>query len=92
MKEEAKQLLKVMAKNRKRHDGARYWGKLRVDRICKLVSKDVDVDELVAYMVENDLVKETKKKDDSGKLVPAIRLKYEQYKSFTREGLHASNG
>ena len=75
-----------MARNRKTYKQAKYWGKLRVDRIHKLVPEGTDVEALVEYLVENDLVTKTQKQEYPKKdgLVPAIRIRYEQYKSFMK--------
>ena len=79
MKEIAADLLLTMATNRKRHKGC--WDKLRIDRIEKLVPEGTDTGELLSFLVENDWVKLTNKRDDNGKLISAVQLRYKKFRA-----------
>jgi len=80
MLESARQLLQIMATNRRRYAE---WEKLRIDRIGKLVPAETDVHELVTFVVHHEWAKYTKKRDESGDLIPAIKLRYEKYQALT---------
>ena len=87
MKNVAEQLVLIMAANKRRH--RKYWNKLRVDRIGKLVPEGTNVDELLDFLVKNDIVKLTRKEDDFGNLVPAIQLKHKQFLESVKDARYA---
>jgi len=75
----ARKLLVIMAVNRRKYNDR--WQKVRTDRIGKLVPSGTDINKLLDFMIDHDLIKYTHKQNDDGDLVPAVQLRYEQYRA-----------
>lgn len=74
-------IVMIMKENRRRYP--KYWEKIRIDRISKIVPSDKWNDSIIEYMKSDTRFKFPMKEDDFGNMVPAIQLRYETFISKT---------
>lgn len=70
-------VVRVMALNRR--SKPKYWEKVRVDRLEKLLPVGTDSEEFLKVFLTDARVKQVQKQNDAGELLPAVQLRFEAY-------------
>ena len=75
-------VLKLMAQNRRKYEWA--WTKVRVDRVEKLLTPEVNGTAFLAVFLTDPRLKHVMKEDDAGTLHPAVQLRFKAYQQVLK--------